>query len=120
MIDFWTYVSIAVALWAGIVSIVSGLRGNGPRDVTVLSTLAIGAVLVVQVVLAIVQPLIGNPPRGDGLEFWMYLITALGMVVIVVVWALIERTRFATIGMGIVALSIAVMIVRMSVIWAGA
>lgn len=120
MIEFWTLLSIAVAVGAGLVSLVDGIRARSPRDLTVLSSLGVTVVLLVQVVIAIVQPIAGNPPVGSGLEFWMYLVTALAMSVGVIVWALIDRTRFGTVGLGIVALAIAVMFVRMSFIWTGA
>jgi hypothetical protein len=87
---------------------------------TVLGTLSVTGVLVVLIVSAIIQPLVENPVIGDAVEFWFYLITALAMSLGVTLWALVDRTRFATIGMGMVSLSIAVMIVRMSIIWTGA
>ena len=120
MIEWLTLASVIWALVAGLMSIVSGIRGEPPRDLTVLSTLSVTVVLVVLLVVAIVQPLVGNPATGDALEFWLYLFTALAMSLGVTLWALVDRTRFATIGMGIVSLSIAVMIVRMSIIWNGA
>jgi hypothetical protein len=104
MIEWLTLASVTCASVAGVMAIVSGIRGNPPRDLTVLGTLS----------------LVGNPVAGDAAEFWFYLITALAMSLGVTLWALVDRTRFATIGMGIVSLSIAVMIVRMSIIWAGA
>jgi hypothetical protein len=120
MIEWLTIASVAYAVTAGLVSVVSGIRGNPPRDLTVLGTLSVAGLLVVLLVVAIVQPLVGNAPGGDALEFWLYLVTALAMTIGVTVWALIDRTRFATIAMGVVSLAIAVMIVRMSIIWTGA
>lgn len=119
MIEWFTWVAIAIAVAAGIVAIVSGARGQEPRDLSVLSTLAVELVLVVQLVIAIVQPLVGNPSIGDPLEFWMYLVTALLMPPAVVVWAIVDKTRWGTLAMGGVSLAVAVMLVRMSVIWAG-
>jgi len=120
MIEWLTLASVIWALVAGLMSIVSGIRGNAPRDLTVLATLSVTVVLIVLIVSAITQPLVGNPVVGDAVEFWLYLFTALAMSLGVALWALVDRTRFATIGMGIVSLSIAVMIVRMSIIWNGA
>jgi len=120
MIEWLTIASVAYAVAAGLVSVVSGIRGNPPRDLTVLGTLSVAGLLVVLLVVAIVQPLVGNAPGGNALEFWLYLVTALAMTIGVTVWALIDRTRFATIAMGLVSLAIAVMIVRMSIIWTGA
>ncbi len=120
MIEWLTIASVACALAAGLISVISGIRGNPPRDLTVLGTVSVAVVLVVILVVAIVQPLVGNPPGGDALEFWLYLVTALAMTIGVTLWALVDRTRFATIAMGVVSLAIAVMIVRMSIIWTGA
>ena len=120
MIEWFTAVAIGVAVLAGVVAIVSGLRGNGPRDLTVLATLAVEAILVIQLVVAIMQPAVGNAPQGDPLEFWMYLITALLMPPMVVIWAIVDKSKWGTIAMGGVSLSVAVMLVRMSTIWAGA
>jgi hypothetical protein len=120
MIEWLTAVNVGLSFVAGLVAIVAGIRGNPPRDVTVLSTLAVALIVIVQLVVAIVQPLVGNAAQGDALEFWLYLITALVMPIGVVIWALIDRTRFATIGMGIVSLAVSVMFVRMAVIWTGA
>ena len=120
MIEWLTIASVAYAVAAGLISVVSGIREKPPRDLTVLGTLSVAGLLVVLLVVAIVQPLVGNAPGGDALEFWLYLVTALAMTIGVTVWALIDRTRFATIAMGVVSLAIAVMIVRMSIIWTGA
>ena len=120
MIEWWTLTMVTVALVSGVWSLVSGIRGFAPRDSTVLSTAGIALLLIIQILVSIVQPLVGNPPVGDGLEFWLYLIIALAMVIAVVLWALIDRTRFATIGLGIVAIAVAVMVIRMSIIWTGA
>lgn len=119
MIEWFTVAAIAVAVVAGVIALVSGMRGTEPRDLTVLSTLAVEVVLLVQLVLAIVQPGLGNPAQGDPLEFWMYLVTALLMPPAVVVWAIVDKTKWGTLAMGGVSLSVAVMVVRMSVIWAG-
>lgn len=119
MSDWWTLIEVTLALASGVWSLVSGIRGFAPRDSTVLSTAGIALLLIVQIVVSIVQPLVGNPPVGDGLEFWLYLIVAMAMVIGVVLWALVDRTRYATIGMGIVAVAVAVMMIRMSIIWTG-
>lgn len=119
MIEWFTIASISLAVVAGLIALISGIRGTEPKDLTVLATVAVEVVLIVQVVIAIVQPLVGNPPTGDPLEFWMYLITALMMPPAVVVWALVDRTRWGTLALGGVSLSVAVMLVRMATIWSG-
>ena len=120
MIEWFTVLSLATAVVAGLIALASGVRGTPPRDLSVLSTLAVEVVLVVQVVVAIVQPMFGNLPVGDPLEFWMYLITALLMPPLVVIWAIVDKTKWGTLAMGGVSLSVAVMILRMAYIWNGA
>ena len=73
--------------------------------------------LIVQIVVAIVAPFAGNPPTGSLLEFWVYLVSAALLPLAAVAWALLERSRWSTMIMGIAALSIAVMVWRMQVIW---
>lgn len=119
MIEWFTYLQIGLAVVVGLVATVHGVRGRIPSDITVVPAAIIAALLVVQVVVAMVAPFAGNVPTGDALEFWMYLITDLMMVPAIVVFALVERTRWATLGIALVALSSAVMVFRMQVIWAG-
>ena len=73
--------------------------------------------LLAQIVIAIIAPFAGNPPTGSLLEFWVYLISAALLPVAAVFWALLERSRWSTVIMGIAALAVAVMVWRMQVIW---
>jgi hypothetical protein len=119
MIEWLTWSSVAIAVLAGVVAFVAGVRGSEPSDITVGGLVLVELALLALAGVAIAQPLLGNPPSGDIVEFWMYLGTALFMPPIVVVWSLVDRTRFVTIALGTVALAVAVMIVRMATIWAG-
>jgi len=73
--------------------------------------------LIVQVVIAIVAPLTGNPATGSLLEYWVYLVSAVLLPPAAVAWALVERSRWSTVIMGVAALAVAVMVWRMHVIW---
>ena len=53
-----------------------GLAGRRPSDLCVGAPALVELLLVVQVVVAIVAPLAGNPPTGNLLEFWVYLVSA--------------------------------------------
>ncbi|MEY4312549.1 MAG: hypothetical protein RLZZ319_58 [Actinomycetota bacterium] len=119
MIDAVTWTSVAVALVAGVVALIAGIRGRTPSDYTVGGLALVELALIVLGGIAIAAPLNGNPPTGDLLEFWMYLGTALLMPPLVIVWSLVDRTRFGTVALGVVGISIAVMIVRMNTIWFG-
>ena len=117
MILWYGLATIAVALLASIVCVVEGLRKRGPNDYTMGATLLIAVLLVVQIVIAIIAPLASNPPTGDLLEFWMYLIVAAALPVGAGIWALVDRSRWANLVLAVVALAVAVMTYRMLVIW---
>lgn len=117
MILWFTIVQLVVAVAAGLLCVVLGLAGRRPSDLTVGSLALIELLLIAQVVIAIVAPFAGNPPTGSVLEFWTYLVSAVLLPAAGVVWALVERSRWSTVIMGVVALSIAVMVWRMQVIW---
>jgi len=117
MILWFTYLEVAVAVAAGLLCLVLGLIGRRPSDWTVGALALVELLLVVQVVIAIVSPLAGNPPTGSLLEFWVYLVSAVLLPPLAVGWALLERSRWSTVIMGVAALAIAIMVWRMQVIW---
>ncbi|WP_285135860.1 hypothetical protein [Microbacterium sp. lyk4-40-TSB-66] len=117
MILWFTLAQVGIAVLAGTVAIVAGLVGRRPGDVTVGSLALIELLLIVQIVVAIIAPFAGNPPSGSLLEFWTYLVSAALVPVAGVAWALIERSRWSTVIMGVAALAVAVMVWRMHVIW---
>jgi len=71
MVEWFSWVQIAVALVVGLIAIGMAVAKRGPNDVTVLGLALVELLLVVQLVLAIVAPLTGNPMLGNALEFWM-------------------------------------------------
>lgn len=117
MILWFTVVQIAVAVAAGLFCLVAGLMGRRPSDYTVGALALVEALLVAQVVVAIIAPLAGNPPTGDLLEYWVYLVSALLLPIGAVLWALMERSRWSTVILGVAAVAIAIMLWRMQVIW---
>ena len=117
MILWFTIVQVAVAVVVGLVCVIAGLAGRRPSDLTVGGLAIVLLLLLAQVVMGIVAPLSGNPPTGSLLEFWVYLVSAVLLPPAAVLWALIERSRWSTVIMGIAALAVAVMVWRMHVIW---
>ena len=84
---------------------------------TVGSLALIEVLLLAQIVTAIIAPFAGNPPSGSLLEFWVYLVSAALLPPAGAAWALIERSRWSTVIMGVAALAVAIMVWRMHVIW---
>jgi len=117
VIEWFTLVQVAVACVVGLLAVILGLAGRRPSDLTVGGMAVILLLLIAQVVMAIVAPFTGNEPAGSALEYWVYLVSAVLLPPAAVVWALIERSRWSTVIMGIAALSVAVMVWRMQVIW---
>lgn len=117
MILWFSLVQVGVAVAAGILCIVLGLANRRPSDLSVGALALVELLLIVQLVIAIVAPLAGNPPSGSLLEFWVYLVSALLVPPAGVAWALLERSRWSTVVLGAAALAVAIMVWRMEVIW---
>ncbi|MCU1439888.1 MAG: hypothetical protein JWP85_885 [Rhodoglobus sp.] len=117
MIDWFTWAQEGVAVLAGLFCLVLGFAGRTPNDYTLGAVLLVEVLLVVQLVVALVAPATGNVPTGSGLEFWVYLVSAVLIPPAAVLWALIERNRWSTVILGVACLSIAVMVYRMGQIW---
>ncbi|MBD8022060.1 hypothetical protein [Microbacterium gallinarum] len=117
MILWFTIVQVAVAVIAGLFCVIAGLAGRRPSDFTVGAMALLELLLIAQIVMGIVAPLVGNSPTGSLLEFWVYLVSAALLPIAGVGWALLERSRWSTVIMGIAALAVAVMVWRMYTIW---
>jgi len=117
MIDWFTTVQVVVACAAGVLCLVLGFAGRVPNDLTMGAVALVELLLVVQLVIAIVSPAVGNQPSGSLPEFYIYLISALILPAAGGFWALIERSRWSTVILGGVCLAIAVMVYRMGQIW---
>ena len=117
MIEWLYWLQLGVAIVAGLLAVGFAVAKRTPNDYTLGSIVLLGVLLLVQMIVAVVQPALGNSPTGSLLEFWMYLVTAFLMVIAGAVWALIERSLMSNVMLGLLAGSIAVMLVRMDVIW---
>jgi len=117
MILWFTIAQIALAVLVGLICIGLGLAGRRPGDVSVGAMALLQLVLIVQVIVAIVAPFVGNSPTGSGLEFWTYLVTAAVLPIAGIIWAFIDRGRWSVVVMGVLALAVAVMTYREWIIW---
>lgn len=117
MIEWFTWVQSGIAAAAALFCIIMGLSRRAPNDYTVGSLALVELLLLVQLVVAIVAPFVGNPPSGSLVEFYIYLVVALLLPPLSVVWALVDRTRWSNVVLGAGTFAVAVMIVRMFQIW---
>ena len=117
MIEWYADIEVAVAAGAGVLCVVMGLFRRAPSDLTMGALALVELLLLAQLVIAIIAPFTGNSPTGSIVEFYIYLVCALLIPVLAGFWALFERDRWSTIVLGIAGLAIAVMVVRMNIIW---
>lgn len=117
MILWFGIALMVVAALAALVTAGAGALKKTPNDITLGATLLVALGLIAQVIISIIAPMAGNPPRGDALEFWMYLVTAVILPPGAIFWALIDRTRWANMILGLVNITVVVMVWRMLVIW---
>jgi hypothetical protein len=118
VIEWLTVVIATVAVAAGVLCLVLGLLGRRPNDLTLGATLLVDVLLLAQLVVAIASPAFGNTPTGSALEFYVYLITAIVLPPLAVLWSLLEReSRWSTVTLAVACLAVAVMVYRMHQIW---
>lgn len=117
MIEWFTWVQVGVASLAGLGCLVAGLARRLPDDRTVGAAAVVLLLLVAQAVVAVVAPFVGNAPTGSLLEFWIYLVSAILLPPLAVVWALVDRTRWSNVVIAAALFAVAVMVYRMFQIW---
>lgn len=117
MILGFTTVAAIVAGAAAVLAIGLGLTGRKPSDLSLAGPAVVELLLLAQLVIAIVAPFAGNPPTGSIVEFYAYLISALIIPPAAIFWALTERTRWSVVVVGVACFAVAVMFVRMQIIW---
>lgn len=117
MIDWFTALQIGVAVTGGVLAIALGLMGRRPSDLTMAFAGVVALLLIVQLAVTIAGPLTGNQPTGSLFEFYIYLISAIFLPVGAGFWALIDRSRWSTVILGVAQLAVAIMLYRMGQIW---
>ena len=117
MIVWFTALQIGVAVMGGVLAVVLGLMGRRPSDLTMAFAGVVALLLIVQLAVTIAGPLTGNQPTGSLFEFYIYLISAIFLPVGAGFWALIDRSRWSTVILGVAQLAVAVMLYRMGQIW---
>jgi hypothetical protein len=117
LILWFTATQIIVATLAGVLCLVLGFAGKVPNDLSMGAIALVELLLIGQLVVTIVGPAVGNNPTGNLGEFYLYLVSALLLPIAGGFWALIERSRWSAVIIGVVCLALAVMLYRMGQIW---
>jgi hypothetical protein len=119
MLEWGYQFQLAFASLVGVFALILGIFKRAPSWWSVGSVALIEALLLVQLVVSIVQVVQGQQAVGDTVEYFGYIITALIVPPAAIAWAVIERTRWSTLVLGVSGLTVAVMLVRMWQIWTG-
>jgi vacuolar-type H+-ATPase subunit I/STV1 len=120
MIEWFYLTQLAAATLIGALLVSMGLLAKRkPSGFSVGATALVELLLLVQLVLSIALVVSGASAKQDTVEFLAYLIVALMIPIGAAFWALIERTRWSTVVLGVAGLTVAVMLVRMNQIWTG-
>lgn len=117
MIEWFTWLQIALALIVALFCLITFARKMPPNDYALGGTLLVGLLLLAQIIVAAIAPAAGNAPTGDLLEFWLYLITAFILPLAAAFWALADRSRWSNLILAVASLAVAVMLYRMFFIW---
>jgi hypothetical protein len=117
MVEWFTWTQVLVCVVAGLLCLVLGAVGRTPDDFSMGAALLVEILLLVQVVVALISPGMGNAPSGNPLEFFTYLVSAVVLLPLAGFWGLVERTKWSTLILGVACLAAAVMVYRMYQIW---
>jgi hypothetical protein len=116
----WAYqFQAAFAAVVGLFAVFLGIIRRPPSWWSVGSVAVIEGLLLVQLAVSIALVATGNQAKGDTVEFFGYIITALIVPPAAIAWAVLERTRWSTLVLGVSGLTVAIMLVRMWQIWSG-
>lgn len=119
MIEVFYLAQLWFAMAAGLFALGLGLFGRLPSlwSVGALAVVLLG--LLGQLIYSIIAVIGGATAMVDTVEFFAYLIVAIMVPIGAGFWALVERNRWSTVILGVAALTVAVMLVRMNQIWTG-
>lgn len=116
----WAYqLQALLAGLAGLFGIGLGLLKRPPSWWSVGAISVVEGLLLIQLAVSIAFVASGQQAVGDTVEFFGYLITALIVPPAAVAWAVLDRTKWSTMVLGVAGLTVAVMLVRMWQIWTG-
>lgn len=119
MVEWLYQLQLWFALGSGLLLVLMGLLGRVPSGLSVGLVVAVEALLIVQLAVSLGMVIAGSRAQVDTWEYFGYLLVALLIPAIGVAWSLVEKTKWSTVVLGAVSLTIAVMLVRMWQIWSG-
>lgn len=119
MIEWFTTLQIAVGLVVGLVLASFSFAKRKPSLISLGLLAATELLLLAQLIVSIILVSGGARAKTDTIEFFGYLLVALMIPAGAAFWALVERNRWSTMVLAVAALTVAIMLGRMSQIWGG-
>lgn len=119
MLEAAVNIEIWLAVATGLFCVALAAVKRLPSLVSLGALALVELALIVQLFWSIVLVAGGATAKGDTVEFFGYIITALFVPPAAALWALVERSRWSTMVLGVAGLTVAVMLVRMWQIWSG-
>jgi hypothetical protein len=116
VIGVLSVVLIAGALGLAVAALVWAALDRPVRLGHLVVAAAVEVVLLAQGVIAVGKIVGGNRPASVA-TFVAYAVGSLAVLPIGVLWALEERTRWSSVVLAIAAVTVAVIVVRMDVVW---
>jgi len=117
MIEFYYITLVWYSVGVGLVLVASGLIGRTPGPISITATAGIGAGLLVQLLISAILVILGQRAATDTVEFFGYLIVAIIVPFAAGFWSLQEKSKYSMMVLGAGALTVAVMLYRMSQLW---
>jgi hypothetical protein len=108
-----------IAAAVGSFGLLLGMAKRKPSMISIGALVLVELLLVIQFVVSIVLVAGGARAKTDTVEFFSYLVVALIVPVGAGFWALVERTRWSTMVLGVAGFTVAIMLARMEQIWFG-
>lgn len=117
MIDWLLNFQLIANSSIAVILLIFGFAKRKPSLVSLSLTALVELGLIVQLVVSIVLVAGGARAKNDTVEFFAYLIVALMIPAGAAFWAIVERTRWSTMVLGVSAITAAIMLGRMQQIW---
>lgn len=118
----WLWLLVAqqvIASAAGSLGLLLGMAKRKPSMISIGALALVELLLLIQFVVSAVLVAGGERAKTDTVEFFSYLVVALIVPIGAGFWALVERTRWSTMVLGVAGFTVAIMLARMEQIWFG-
>jgi hypothetical protein len=119
MLDWFYPILVGGATLAGLLLVLLGLFGKAPSGFSLAVISITEFLLLMQLVASVTVVTLGQRAQTSTLEFFGYLITAIFVPPAAAAWAILERSKWSTVVLGVGSLTVAVMVVRMQQLWTG-